>query len=125
MARGEGVCLAVFLPSDPVDPAELVRYVREEPLLTPELLERCVRIPLSQRAQALDLLTPVALKLPSGEMEKLAVALRWLSGETDMGADSRAWRQWLDERARLRAILGRPAAGEPALALPDEPSYRQ
>jgi len=120
VARGESIRLADYLPKEPVEPAELVRYVRDEMLRLSPLLERAVRIPLDQRATALDQLTPVALQLPSGEVEKLAVALRWLSGETELGGDARAWRQWLDARKQARSA--RPAQGE--LALPDPPAYR-
>jgi hypothetical protein len=123
IARGEAVRLANFLPSAPVDPAELVRYVRDDMIRTAPLLERSVRIPLSERAHALDLLTPVVLRLPSGEVEKLTVALRWLSGQTELGADARAWRQWLDARARSRNAP--TDAVQSTLALPDEPAYRQ
>jgi hypothetical protein len=125
VGRAEALRLANFLPVEPVDPAELARYVRDERIRTPPLLERAVRIPLDQRARALDLLTPVVLELPSGELEKLAVALRWLSGQSQLGADARSWRQWLDERSRMRAKdlrEGRPPSSD--LDLPGEGSYR-
>lgn len=123
LARGEGVRLASYLPPEPVDPSELVRYVRDEMLRMAPLLERSVRIPLNERARALDLLTPVALEMPSVELEKLAVALRWLSGQTELGGDAHGWRQWLDARLRARSTPPDGAQGE--LALPDAPAYRQ
>ncbi len=98
-ARTEVIRLADFLPKPPVDAAELARYVREEMIRTAPLLERAVRIPLAERGRALDLLTPAVLELPSGELEKVTVALRWLSGQSDLGADARSWRQWLSERS--------------------------
>jgi len=124
VARTEAVRLASFLPTEPVEPEELARYVREEMIRTPPLLERAVRIPLAQRARALDLLTPAALQLPSGELEKIAVALRWLSGESQIGADPLSWRQWLDTRSRTRERAVREGRDASALDLPDDPSYR-
>ncbi len=126
VVRGEAVRLASFLPAPPLQPEELVRYISHEMIRMPLLLERTVRIPLEQRARALDLLTPVALELPSSELEKLTVALRWLSGQSQIGADAGTWRQWLDQRAKLRERdrrEGRQSAGE--LELPDDRSYRQ
>jgi hypothetical protein len=122
-ARAEAVCLATFLPTGPVEPEELARYVRESQIRTPPLLERAVRIPLGERARALDLLTHGALELPSGELEKLVVALRWLSGENQLAADPRSWRQWLDERARARSA-GAARRGASGLELPEPRSYR-
>lgn len=126
IARADVIRLADFLPTEPVDPQELARYVREEMIRTAPLLERAVRIPVDQRALALDLLTVSAMALPSGELEKITVALRWLSGRQELGADSRSWRQWLDERARARAQSASEALGEgSALELPDSPTYRR
>jgi hypothetical protein len=125
-AHAEAVTLANFLPTGAVEPEELARYVREEQIRTPPLLERAVRIPLAQRSRALDLLTPGALELPSGELEKLVVALRWLSGDSRLGADPRSWRQWLDERARAReAGAGAPRGTAGGLELPERRPYRQ
>ena len=125
VARAEAVHLAGFLPSDPVQPEELARYVRESMIRNPPLLERAVRIPLDQRARALDLLTPAALELPSVELEKITVALRWLSGASELGADARSWRQWLAERARTRERDANGVHSNPGgLDLPDERSYR-
>lgn len=125
-ARTEAVRLAPFLPTAAIDAAELVRYVRDAQIRPAPLLERTVRIPWEQRAAALDRLTPAALELPPGELEKLAVALRWLSGNADLGADPHRWRQWLNERAKRRAAGDAAAGGssvEPAasaLELPDD-----
>ena len=61
------------------------------------------------------------LELPSGEVEKLGVALRWLTGVAELGSDPRAWRQWLDHRAHAagRADASNAAAAA-ALELPTD-----
>jgi hypothetical protein len=116
--RVEVLRLAPFLPTAPVAPEELARYVREELIRPAPLLERAVRIEASQRGRALDLLTPAVLELPSGEVEKVTVALRWLSGQGELGSDARSWRQWLDRRAQARAR--RTQGPGSALELPAE-----
>ena len=114
------------MPKPPVQAEELARYVREEMIRSAPLLERAVRLPLADRGRALDLLTPSVLELPSGELEKVTVALRWLSGQSDLGADARSWRQWLSERSKLREQeLREGPKSQSALELPDPPPYRQ
>jgi hypothetical protein len=111
----EAVRLAPFLPIAPVEPSELARYVGAGHFNTPALIERTVRIPRERRAEALDLLTPVALALESKELERLAPALRWLSGNSEIGGEAHAWRRWLDQRRTTREGLHRG----PTLELPD------
>lgn len=99
----ELVRLAGFLPSDPVPPEELARYVERGRLSTPALLERTVRILPARRDEALDLLTPLVPRLPRVEQELLVPALRWLAGTPRPGGSPESWLRWLESRAAARA----------------------
>jgi hypothetical protein len=104
----EVVRLAEGLPSDAVTPEELVSYVsdpahRQGPRTTPALLARAVRIDNARRVEALDALSPVALQMGNPDLACVVPALRWLSGERDLGADPRAWRVWLQTRVAARS----------------------
>ena len=98
----EIVRLAAFLPSTPVDPAELASYVQRPNIATPALLERTVRIHPRERAAALERLAPIALDLDRVRLAAIVPALRWLSGSAYLGADPDLWRGYLEERT-LRA----------------------
>jgi hypothetical protein len=99
----ELVRLASFLPTAPVDPAELEAYVREGQIFVPSLMERAVRIPPSLREEALDLLAPHIEAMSLVELELLIPALRWLSRTVRPAGDPGAWRRWSEQRQLRRA----------------------
>jgi hypothetical protein len=113
----ERVRLAAFLSPTPVEPAELLRYLREEQINPQALMERAVRILPERRAEALDLLTPMAEEMSVLTLAQLVAPLRWLAGTTIPGGDAEAWRRWLAARARRAG----PAQEAGALALPAPP----
>jgi hypothetical protein len=115
VAPAEAVRLAPFLPTEPVEPAEIARYVAAGKVRMPALLERAVRIPRERRGEALDALTPIALSMDSPSLERIAPALRWLSGNSEIGGEPHAWRAWLDQRRTARESANR----EPTLDLPE------
>ena len=90
--------LAAFLPNEPVEPSELVRYLEAGGDFTAATLERAVRIAPERRGEALDLLAQAAQRMPRQELERALPALRWLSGNRHLGADVEAWRRWLEAR---------------------------
>jgi hypothetical protein len=92
------VRLAAFLPSGAVEPSELVRCLLEG-CSTPALIERAVRIAPERRDEALELLAQSAPALTRQEVERAVPALRWISGERELGLDAEAWRRWLAARA--------------------------
>jgi len=104
----EIVRLAEGLPTETITPDELVTYVSDPahrlgPRTTPSLLSRAVRVDNAHRTEALDALAPVALQMGNPDLACVVPALRWLSGERDLGADPRAWRIWLQERVAARS----------------------
>ncbi len=107
------VRLASFLPSGEVDPAELVRYLDGDHFSTAAMLERAVRIDSDRRGEALDLLTPLLLRMTTVEVERAVPALRWLSGRRELGGNPAAWRVWM----RARSERGR-SGSDPELSLP-------
>lgn len=122
----ELVRLAPFLSPVAVDPRELVRYVHAGRIATPALLERAVRIAPSRRREALDRLTPIALDLDRVRLGEILPALRWLSGQSDGGADVDRWREWLIDRAlelpeRTTRDRNAEPSSRPRLDLPDAP----
>jgi hypothetical protein len=104
--------LAPFLPTGPVEPEELLRYLGGQRVATPALLERAVRIPPERREEALELLSAAALDMTRPELERALPALRWLSGQRHLGADVDAWRRWREQRRALAE------ADRPLLPLP-------
>lgn len=94
------VRLAGYLPTGPIDPTELERYVAEGDVRVPALMERTVRIPPALRDQALERLGPLVARLSSPDLEELVPALRWLTGATSPGGDPEAWRRWMAARGR-------------------------
>ena len=102
------VRLASFLPTGPVDPAELLRYLKGDSFSTPAMLERAVRVAPERRAEALDLLSKEAGQMSLVQLEQAIPALRWISGNRHLGADVEAWRRWLTTRltAEDRERLG-------------------
>ena len=94
--------LATFLPTGPVEPAELIRYMQRDVVNTPPLLERAVRIETWRREEALAEITPVVERLAvenPRQIAKAAAALRWLARTNKPGIDAKAWALYL--RARL------------------------
>jgi hypothetical protein len=121
VAPCERVQRAAFLPTDAVDPAELLAYLeREEDPYLPALLERAVRIATGRRDEALELLAPAVARLAEERPERVvaaAPALRWLTRSRDPGADPAEWADWLAEWQEHRA----PRAPRPELEVPDGP----
>lgn len=80
--------------------------VASEPPPARALLEVAMGIPIERRPAALDALTPVVMRLSQEDPERVKAAepaLRWLTGERDLGADPASWARWLrvrQERAR-------------------------
>lgn len=114
---GESVRLDGRLPRDPLEPAQLVDYLRRGAPSMASLLERAVRIAPERREEALAALTPVLLQRPLIEIGRAAPALRWLSGERvddGFGEDGPRWKAWLENRAAPQ----RTPAQEPQLELP-------
>ena len=96
----EIVRLASYLPTAPVEPEELARYVRSGRIFLPALMERTVRILPARRDEALDLLVPQVESMSLVELDLLVPALRWLSRTTRPGGDPEAWRAWMGRRGR-------------------------
>jgi hypothetical protein len=82
-------------------------------------LSIALRIPPADRAQALDLITPIADSAPVGVLDALAPSLRWIAVTSEPGGDGLAWRAWLRARGerkpseRPRLVLPEPKPGEP------------
>lgn len=105
--------LAPFLPTAPVEPAELARYLERPGFGLPAALERTVRIAPERRDEALAACAPVIARMNRLDLERAAPCLRWLSGDRERGADPDRWRAWAFERTRG----SEPA---PVLDLPEE-----
>jgi len=120
----EVVRLAPFLPTAPVEPAELVRYLQDEQeLFVPALMERAVRIAPERRGEALDLLAPVVTRMAGDDPERLttaAPALRWLARSRDAGGDPVAWSAWFAGRTAKREAVQDAAEPEGGLDLPND-----
>ena len=93
------VRLADYLPKAPVEPSELVRYLTGPRVALAALLERAVRIAPERRGETLDLLAAAAEGLTAQQLERAAPALRWVSGNRELGSDGEAWRRWLAARS--------------------------
>lgn len=107
---------APFLPTDPVDPAELVRYVSQPTISLPATMERAVRIPPERRLEALDLLEPAVERFTADEVERIVPALRWLARTSAPGGDPLAWKEWLRRRAAQRTGEESPSLDIPESA---------
>jgi hypothetical protein len=105
--------LAPVLPDAPVDPAELARYASGATPWVPALLERAVRVPRERREEALEALAPLVASGTEAQLERLAPALRWLSGERDPTEGPLGWKRMLAERAERseRERASAPASG--------------
>ena len=118
VAAAERTRIARFLPTDAVDPAELLRYVRAEEVYLPPLIERAVRIDPERRDETLDLLTPEVLRLAEEDperLERIAPALRWLARTGRHGNQASLWSAWFEARANPDDPID-----SPVLDLPDE-----
>ncbi|MCE9594947.1 MAG: hypothetical protein K8S98_12225 [Planctomycetes bacterium] len=94
--------LANFLPTDPVEPAELARHLEKPGFGLPAAIERAVRIAPERRGEALELCTPVLARMNRVDLERAAPCLRWLSGDLERGGDPDQWRAWAVEREKSR-----------------------
>ena len=88
--------------------------------LTPrQVLEVALRIPREEREAALRPLGALVEGLPQERIQAVEPALRWLTGNRDIGPDGPRWARYLAARAELGA---EPEEGErPALDLPARP----
>jgi len=115
---GQTVRLASFLPTDPVPPEELARYLAGDVVSLPAMIERAVRIPVDQRAEALDLLGPVVESMTLIELERAVPVLRWLSGQRELGGDPARWRAWMALRTEQVEAAGDEEPENTDLVLP-------
>jgi hypothetical protein len=109
--------LAPFLPTAVVEPGEVALYLERAEIFLPALIERAVRVTPEQREEALDLLTPVVLRLEREDPERLqlaAPALRWLARSGRQGGAPAAWGAWFEARraAGTTEVLDVPGPGE-------------
>ena len=95
----ERTVVARFFPTNPVEPAELVRYVQLEDAALAPIMERAVRIPPERSEETLDLLLPVAERSTVEELARMVPAIRWLARTTIPASDPLAWKEWLRARA--------------------------
>jgi hypothetical protein len=113
VAPVEFVRLASWVPSAPVEPAELSSYVAGEggqDFTLAGALERAVRVESRRRAEALDLLAPLVAHMSARvDLPRLAPTLRWLSGNPSLGRDGDGWKAWMAawQRDRAAARQGR------------------
>ncbi len=96
------------LPTGLVEPAEFARYIERGAPSLPALLERAGRLAPERRGEALDLATPALLRYLPEELERIAPALRWLSGEDEPPVDARGWKLWLESRGTRASDPARP-----------------
>lgn len=92
------VRLARELPTDAVEPAELLRYATGQSVRVEALLERAVRIPPASYAEALDLLAERVGDLAPARMQELVPVVAWLTGTSGIEASGEEWRDWLEGR---------------------------
>ncbi|MFM7299021.1 MAG: hypothetical protein ACKO4Q_17585, partial [Planctomycetota bacterium] len=110
----EVVRLDPCLPSSAVEPAEFARYVERGAPSLPALLERTGRLAPERRDEALDLATPALLRCIPEELERIAPALRWLSGLDEPPVDARGWKAWLEARGARASDPARPRLDLPS-----------
>lgn len=106
VAFAERIAIAGFLPTQAVEPAELLDYVGVEQVYTPALIERAVRIDPSRREEALDLLAPEVARMARSDperIERIAPALRWLSRSSGQGNQPALWQDWFEQRVESQA----------------------
>ncbi len=106
VSPAQRVELAPVLPSGSLDPALLVEAARKPEVSMAALLERTVRILPRDRDAALSGLAPLVETWTSEQITRLVPSLRWLSGDTEPGADPLAWRAWLRAWVAQRASIG-------------------
>lgn len=95
--------LSPLVAGGAAEPGELVAMLDVTgPLETRALLETALRIERSRRAEALTALAPLVERLSSADPARVDAAepaLRWLSGNRELGRDARAWAAYLRFRA--------------------------
>ena len=106
VSAAQRVELASVLPPESLDPGLLAEAARKPEISIPALLERTVRILPRDRDAALDALVPLVEIWTPEQIARLVPSLRWLSGDSEPGADPLAWRAWLRAWASQRASIG-------------------
>ncbi len=87
--------VTALFPLQRIDARPLLEYLQQPNVHMPALVERLVRIDPALRAAALEELLDQALGVDRVVFAaRYAPALRWLSGERDLGAEQEAWRAW-------------------------------
>ena len=95
IAAAEFESPATYLPREPVEPAELVRYATGEVVSLPPLLERAVRVAPEQRVAALVALSHELDQLEDERLQVLLPALRWPSRSGRDQSNPDLWREFL------------------------------
>jgi len=99
-----------LLGTEPSSSAELLRAL-ETSKSRSELLRLALCLPSESRPQALDALAPLVASLAKDSPERVEAAepaLRWLSGNREIGADAEGWARWLAARAKRKHELPAP-----------------
>lgn len=94
VVSAEDSWLAPFLPTEPVEPSELVRYASGPEIFEPPLMERAVRIDPARRGEALELLAEAMREWDDVRVLEVVPALRWLARAEVTGAELAFWRRW-------------------------------
>lgn len=113
--------LSPLVAGAPAAPAELLSLLEgPEPASSRALLDTALRIDPALRPETLRLLAPVVERLAFESPERVEAsepALRWLTGNRDLGRDPRGWAAYL--RLRAEPLPATPVPGE--LDLPGSP----
>jgi hypothetical protein len=96
---GAVVRLSKELPTQAVEPEELLRYCLEPVVRVDALLERTVRISPDRYEETLDLIGKGEPGLSPARIQELSPSLAWLTGSSAMRANASEWREWLQDRA--------------------------
>ena len=93
------VRLSKEVPTQVVEPEELLRYCLEPVVRVDALLERTVRISPDRYGETLDLIGEGEPGLSPARIQELIPSLAWLTGSSLMRANASEWREWLQDRA--------------------------
>jgi hypothetical protein len=96
---GAIVRLSKEVPTQAVEPEELLRYCLQPVVRVDALLERTVRISPNRYEEALDLISKGEPRLSPARIQELIPSLAWLTGSSVMRANASEWREWLQDRA--------------------------
>ena len=96
---GAIVRLSKEVPTQAVEPEELLRYCLEPVVRVDALLERTVRIAPNRYEETLDLIGEGESRLSPARIQELIPSLAWLTGSSVMRANASEWREWLQARA--------------------------